>query len=134
MTDDTGLALDPGLLTRFRDAGTKIVWRSATRTPKRAAGRRGRIAHLHDEEARVETWGTPRNGGIAVDSGPVGALAVLLEVDRRGPPTAVGAANAGADPAFPSGAIVMVWGRGRVPTDAVPRMADIVDLARYALA
>lgn len=125
--------IDPGLLERFRRAGEEIRWRTvpAGRSGKR--GRKSRIAHLHDEEARVETWGTERAGGVAVDSGPVGALALLLEVDRRGPPSALGACEAGRDPVFPSGAIVAAWGRGAVPTDSRPRLGDLVELARYAL-
>ncbi|HTP54485.1 MAG TPA: hypothetical protein VML94_05960 [Thermoplasmata archaeon] len=128
------LPIDEGLLGRFRDAGAKIAWRPAPRGPKRPAGRAGRIAYLHDEEARVERWGTEPRASIAVDSGPLGALVLLLEIDRRGTPTALGAAEAGRDPAFPSGAIVAAWGSDPVPTDARPRLADLVELARYALA
>ena len=128
------LPVDPGLLRRFVDAGGRIEWRAAPAGPKRPRGRRARIAHLHDEEARVETWGSDPKGGAAVDSGPVGALVLLLECVRRGPPSALGAANAGTDPAFPSGAIVATWGSEAVPTDSVPRLRDLVELARYALA
>ena len=134
MTASAAIAIDPGLLARFRSAAAKIAWRAAPRGPRRPAGRRARIAHLHDEEARVETWGRGPTGGIAADSGPVGALAIVLEADRRGPPSALGAAQAGRDPAFPMGAIVAVWGPGEVPRDASPRWPDLVELARYALA
>ena len=134
MSGPESLAIDPGLLARYRDAGRRIAWRAPPRRSGRAAGRRVRIAHLHDEEARVEEWGTERRAGLAVDSGPVGALVLLLEIDRRGPPTALGAENAGRNAAFPSGAIVAAWGRVAVPTDARPRIADLVELARYALA
>jgi hypothetical protein len=127
------IEIDPGLLTRYRDAGRKIAWRSAPRGARRPAGRRARIAHLNDEEARVEEWGTAKRAGLAVDSGPVGALVVLLEIDRRGPPTALGAENAGRDAAFPSGAIVAAWGEVTVPTDSRPTVRDLVELARYAL-
>jgi hypothetical protein len=126
--------IDPGLLARYRDAGRRIAWRPAPKGAKRPAGRRARIAHLHDEEARVEEWGTARRVAVAVDSGPVGALVLLLEIDRRGPPTALGAEEAGRDAAFPSGAIVAAWGEVAVPTDSRPRLADLVELARYALA
>jgi len=81
----------------------------------------------------VETWGTARSGGIAVDSGPVGALALLLEADVRGVPHALGAANAGRDPAFPSGALVATWGSKAPPADSRPTLRDLVELARYAL-
>jgi len=128
------LPIDSGLLARYRDAGRKIAWRPAPKGTRRPAGRKVRIAHLNDEDARVEEWGTARRAGIAVDSGPVGALVLLLEIDRRGPPTALGAENAGRDAAFPSGAIVAAWGEVTVPTDSKPKVEDLVELARYALA
>jgi hypothetical protein len=92
------------------------------------------VAHLHDEEARVEVSGRGQSRRIAVDSGPVGALVLLLEIDRRGPPTVLGAAEAGRDPSFPAGAIVAAWGTAAVPQDASPGVRDLVELARYALA
>ena len=128
------LPIDPGLLARYRDAGRKIAWRPAPRSVRRPAGRKARIAHLNDEEARVEQWGTAKRAGIAVDSGPVGALVLLLEIDRRGPPTALGSENAGRDVAFPAGSIVAGWGEVTVPIDSRPRVEDLVELARYALA
>lgn len=127
-------AVDPGLMDRFRDAGRHVAWRPAAKGAKRPAGRRARVAHLNDEDARVEEWGTGARAAVAVDSGPVGALVLLLEVDRRGPPSALGAWEAGRDPGFPSGAIVAAWGGLPVPTDSRPRFADLVELARYALA
>ncbi len=130
----TVLPIDPGLLARYREAGGKIAWRAAPKGARRPPGRTARIAHLHDEEARVETWGTARRAGIAVESGPVGALVLLLEIDRRGLPSALGSANAGRDPAFPAGAIVAAWGPRTVPADARPRLQDLIELARYALA
>ena len=128
------LAIDPGLLQRYRDAGRQIAWRAGPKSSRRSVGRRVRIAHLHDEEARVEEWGTGARTAVAVDSGPVGALVVLLECDRRGTPTALGAEEAGRNAAFPSGAIVAAWGDVAVPTDSRPRLEDLVELARYALA
>ncbi|HYA54841.1 MAG TPA: hypothetical protein VEG42_04480 [Thermoplasmata archaeon] len=133
-TDPDTLSVDAGLLARFRAAGEKISWRSVVGGRKRASGTRVRIAHLHDEEARVEVAGRGARWRVVVDSGPVGALVLLLEVDRRGPPGALGASEAGRDPTFPSGAIVAVWGQSDVPTDSTPRLSDLVDLARYALA
>jgi hypothetical protein len=127
------LAIDPGLLARLRSAGGSIRWRNAHGPPGRPRGHRARVATLHEEEARVETWGTVRRGGIAVDSGPVGALVLLLEADERGAPQALGAANAGRDPAFPSGSIVATWGSEPPPHDARPTLKDVVELARYAL-
>jgi hypothetical protein len=133
-TPPSPLTIDAGLLARYRDAGRRISWRPAPKRPKRPVGRRTRIAHLNDEEARVEEWGTGTRAGLAVDSGPVGALVILLEIDRRGMPTGLGAQNAGLDIAFPSGAIVAGWGNVSVPTDSQPKVKDLVELARYALA
>ena len=82
----------------------------------------------------MEEWGRGKRVGLAVDSGPVGALVVLLEIDRRGAPSALGAENAGRNAAFPSGAIVAAWGKVTVPTDSRPHVQDLVELARYALA
>ncbi len=82
----------------------------------------------------MEESGAGRRVRVAVDSGPVGALVILLEIDRRGPPSALGASEAGRDPAFPSGAIVAGWGGVSVPADSRPRLHDLVELARYALA
>jgi hypothetical protein len=125
--------LDPGLLARMRAAGEAIQWRPVPSAARHPSGRDARIATLHEEEARVETWGAAEHGGICVDSGPVGALALVLEAASRGMPSALGAANAGRDPAFPQGALVATWGSERPPDDSRPRWKDIVDLARYAL-
>lgn len=130
MTDP--IPIESGLRSRFEEAGRRIDWRAAGKS--RVRGRTARIAHLHDEEARVERWGTDRRGGVAVDPGPVGALVLLLECLRRGAPTALGAANAGSTGAFPQGRIEARWGPGAVPRDSVPRLADLVEIARYALA
>jgi hypothetical protein len=129
-----GLPVDAGLLARFRRAGAVIGWRPASSRSRALKGHRVRIAHLHDEEARVESWGNEGNGGVEVDSGPLGALVVLLEVDRRGPPSGLGAREARRNPAFPSGSIVVAWGEATVSGDSKPRLEDLVELARYALA
>lgn len=126
--------VDPGLLARFRAAEGKIGWREAPGPARRSPGRASRIAHLHDEEARVEVKGRGTRVRVAVDSGPLGALVLLLEIDRRGPPSGLGASEAGRHPGFPSGAIVVAWGGEDVPRDATPTLADLVELARYALA
>ena len=68
-----------------------------------------------------------------MDSGPLGALVLMLAIDRRGLPTTLGASHAGRDPAFPAGSIVAVWGTGSPPSDDQPRFEDVVDLSRYAL-
>jgi len=127
------LAIDPGLRARFRAAGSEIAWKTPSGPGPTVRGRTAAIAHLHDEEARVERWGRGVRAGLAVDPGPVGALLLVLEADRRGLPTALGASNAGRDPAFPGGAIVAVWGPGAVPSDSRPRFSDLVEIARYAL-
>jgi hypothetical protein len=131
---DSTLGIDAGLLARYRDAGEKIAWRAAPRGTKRPRGRTARIAHLHDESARIEQWGTGAKSGIAVDSGPVGALVILLEIDRRGPPSAIGAQDAGRDPAFGSGSLIAAWGGDPMEFDSRPTLNDLVKLARYALA
>jgi hypothetical protein len=127
-------AVDAGLVVRFRSAGAKIAWREAPRGAKRTEKRRARVAHLHDEEARVEVTGEGRKARIAVDSGPLGALVLLLEIDRRGPGFVLGASEAGREPGFPSGAIVVAWGGASVPRDSVPTLSDLIELARYSLA
>ncbi len=130
----TALAIDPGLLARFRAAGHAIAWRPAPRSPRRSAGTTAEIAHLHDEECRVERRGTERTGSLTVESAPVGALVLLLAFDARGPPRDWGAGNAGRDPSFPGGSLAASWGRERVPHDTSPTVSDLVELARYALA
>lgn len=130
----TSLGIDAGLLARYRDAGVKIAWRPAPRGPKRPKGRKARIAHLNDESARVEQWGAGAKTGIAADSGPLGALVILLEIDRRGPPSVIGAQDAGRDPAFGSGALIAEWGGDPLEFDSRPTLHDLVKLARYALA
>ena len=127
-------SVDPGLLARFRSAGAKITWRDALSTAARSPRRVSRIAHLHDEEARVEVTGRGTRTRIAVESGPVGALVLLLEIDGRGPPSALGASEAGHEPGFPGGAIVAAWGGASVPHDSSPTLSDLVELARYSLA
>lgn len=127
------LSLEPGLLARFRAAGSQISWKEVPRSGPRRTGRAASVAHLYDEEARVERWGTGARAGLAVDPGPVGALLIVLEADRRGLPTALGASNAGRDAVFPGGSIVALWGPGEVPVDSRPRFSDLVEIARYAL-
>ena len=137
MTDFAG-TVGAGLLQRFRSAGAEIQWRDAAPAGRaRRAGRASehvRIAHLHDEEARVEESGRGKQHRVAVDAGPLGALVILLEVDRRGLPSALGAAEGGKETGFPSGAIVAAWGGASVPLDSVPTLHDLCELARYALA
>ena len=126
------LPVDPGLLARLRDAYAAIAWQEAP-ADDRPGVRNARLARAHDETARIETWETTRGDGIAVTSGPVGSLVLLVEIDRRGPPRLLGARNAGQEAMFPDGAIVATWGEEEVPIDSKPRLRDLVELARYAL-
>ena len=83
--------VDPGLLVRFRAAEPRIAWRAAP--AGRGKGPRPRIAHLHDEECRVVRRGREGAGSLAVESGPLGALLLLLEIDRHGTPRDLGAVS-----------------------------------------
>lgn len=130
------LPVDEGLLARFRAAGEKIAWRSAARRSPRAAtaAASARVAHLNDEEARVERSGPERGPTVVVDSGPVGALVLLLEIDRRGPPVRLVAHDAGRKKGFGQGAIEASWGKGGRSNAPPLPITDLVGLARYALA
>jgi len=132
---DLASSVGPGLLARFRAAGGEIQWREVVTTVPRgrkrpAAPDRVRIAHLHDEEARILERS---DGGRVVESGPVGALVLLLEIDRRGPPTLLVAREANAVPEFTQGAIEARWGPGAAATGPSLPISDLVGLARYAL-
>ena len=131
--------IDPGLLERFHAAGARIAWRDgvAARAARPGRGKTSpvpRIAHLNDEEARVEESVAGTAHRLTVDSGPVGALVLVLRWAERGAPSRLLTHEAGELPDFPSGALEARWdgGKGR-PTLAVP-LADVVALARYALA
>jgi hypothetical protein len=142
-TPSPRLPLDSGLLDRFRLAGTQIVWRSApvpkgkpgesrTRAPKGHDDRQ--IAHLNDEEASVERRGPTSTPTVVVDSGPVGALVLVLEMDQRGLPHRLTTHESGHLPGFPHGALEASWA---VPVREAPLelpLSDLVGLARYALA
>ncbi len=137
---DAALPVDPGLLRRFQAAGTEIAWRPApaSRGEKRRGGSRAgggaRIAHLHDEEARVEERSDGAARLLVTDSGPVGALVLLLEIDRRGPPTGLRAHEAGAMSGFAQGALEARWGAPLARGEPSLPLRDLVELARYALA
>ena len=135
---DRPLPVDPGLLDRFRSAGAQIAWRPAP--PAGGPPRRRpaptpvvRIAHLHDEEARIEERAARGRRTVVVESGPVGALVVLLEADRRGVPSRLVAREADEVPGFHQGAIEAEWSRAKAPDHRLP-FRDLVELARYALA
>jgi len=126
------LGIDDGLLRRLREAGRTVAWRPAPSNGRGAASTTRRLARLRDEEARVETVERVHGATVEVTAGPVGALVLLLEADRRGPPSSLGSKTARAG-AFPAGSIVAAWGDAPVPADARPTIRDLVDLARYAL-
>ncbi len=129
----TGPPLEPAFARRLRTAGAAITWRAAPRTRRPARGPSARLARLRDEEARVELRELDGEVTVEVTAGPVGAVVLLLEVDRRGPPDRLGSRNGGATPAFPDGSIVAGWGVRELPSDATPTLRDLVELARYAL-
>jgi hypothetical protein len=137
----TGLAglVDAGLLARFHAVEPKITWREVLvpTVGGAAARRRGtprtRIAHLHDEEARVEVTDRGARGlTIVTDSGPVGALVLLLEMDRRGVAARVTTHAADALPGFSQGALEATW--APAPSAEGLPLRDLVELARFALA
>ena len=134
MTTASPLPVDEGLRARFRSAGARITWRPVAGAGRLPSRRRAQLAHLHDEEARVESWGRSPTGGIEVDSGPLGALIVLLESDRRGKLPNLTSREAGADPAIPQGANAARWGADPARPLPGPTVHDLVELARYALA
>ena len=127
----SSLALDPGLVRRLREAGGAIVWRTAS-GPSRDRSV-ARLARLRDEEARVETREGALGTTVEVDAGPVGAVILLLEADRRGVPSSLGSRNRRGGSPFPQGSIVAAWGGPEVVADARPTVRDLVELARYAL-
>lgn len=129
------LSIDAGLLARFRRAGDQIQWRDAPAGGRaRGARVRVRIAHLNDEEARIETAERGTTASIVVESGPVGALVLLLEMDRRGDPVTLTALEAGARPGFGQGAIEGRWAATAARSPGGLPVKDLVELARYALA
>ena len=127
------LGIDPGLWARFRDAGGRIAWRAASGRTGAPDPGTARIAHLHDEEARVEAHRHGADFTLTVDSGPVGALVLLLETGTRGPPRRWETIEAPSAPGFPGGALRGIWSR-RGPTGGPIGPHDLVELARYALA
>jgi hypothetical protein len=139
MTDASELGIDPGLLERFRKAGTQIAWSDLKEAPsgggcppRRGKGPRARTARLSDENARVETIDGQGRYQILTDSGPVGALVVLLACAERGLPDRLQPVLAGERPRFPMGAIEAEWG-GPSGGGRVLSFSDLVGLARYAL-
>jgi hypothetical protein len=134
----TAAGVDPGLMARFRIAGAQLTWRAAPAPPR--AGRRraakgvtNRIAHLHDEEARVEERADGARRQLTVESGPVGALVLVLALDERGLPNRLVTHEAGAAEGFPAGAIEASWEPGSEAGSLALAVSDVVSLARFAL-
>jgi hypothetical protein len=117
-------AVEPKLMMRFRNAGAKIAWKSVEH---------GRRAHLHDEESLVELRTSADGEQLWTEAGPVGALVILLEIDRRGPATFLAGVES-SSPTFRQGALIAGWG-GPLPDGAKAiHLEDLVAVARYALA
>ena len=132
MNSNPALPIDPRLVPRFRAAGTAIHWQELPF--EGGEGYRLRISTLHEQPARVEERRTVAGGEMIVDSSPVGALVLVLEVDRRGLPQALNAVPAGGIDGFPDGALKATWVPGPAPSIPLgPTWKDVLDLARYAL-
>jgi hypothetical protein len=121
---------DPGLWERFRSMRDRIVWHPLPPPAVRSPGAIAHRATLHEQSARREIRSASEDGvDVLVDSGPLGALLLLLEWDERGGSPVFSAVDSG-EPEFPEGAIVAHFG-GRLPASLPVR--DILDLARFAL-
>lgn len=136
---DTGWPVDAGLLSRFRRAGAEIQWRDEG-MPKAAKGRPTsprlgtvRVAHFNDEEARVEVRTSTDVREVITDSGPLGALILVLEIDERGVPGSLTQHPAHELTGFGSGAIRARWSPSPRDEPGKVPLSDIVGLARYAL-
>lgn len=81
----------------------------------------------------MEDRGRGARPSFVVDSGPVGALVLLLEIDRRGPPTLLTTHAAGQRPGFSQGALEARWAPTRGADEPAIPLRDLVELARYAL-
>ena len=126
------------LWERLRAAEKEIAWTEVPARPpakrSRAPAARVRVAKLHDEEARFElSESGPRCSAVA-SSGPVGALLLLLEMDRRGTPGHLYARPAAQRSPYPDGAIEAEWGTPAAG-DGRPEVpiAELLALVRYAL-
>ncbi len=121
---------DPGLWERFRAIRPRLTTQRLRLPPPVRRGHRADRVTLNEQTARREI--RPGPGGsveVVVDSGPLGALLLLLEWDDRNEPPVFRPVDRG-EPAFPEGAIVARF--GGPPADSLPAK-QIVDLARFAL-
>lgn len=121
---------DPGVWERFRAIRPKIRSEPLELpTPLRPGHRADRVT-LNEQTARREL--RPLADGtveVVVDSGPLGALLLLLEWDDRDEPPVFLPVDHG-EPDFPEGAIVARFGG---PPGASLPAKQILDLARFAL-
>ncbi|MFZ0698932.1 MAG: hypothetical protein WAN74_01885 [Thermoplasmata archaeon] len=122
--------IDPRVIDRFRSAGRSIQWQAVDSSE--GGNHRTRIATLYEQSARVEERATAASREMVVDSGPVGALVLVLEVDRQGLPHALDPVAGGQIEGFPDGALRAVWKTGPLPPPGTT-WKDVIDLARYAL-
>jgi hypothetical protein len=134
----TATGIDPGLMARFRSAGGQLAWRpapAAARTQRAKAPKAvgARIAHLHDEESRVEERTDGRTRVLTVESGPVGALVLVLAIDERGLPNQLITHEAGSVPGFSAGSIEARWDPSSGDRSLALAVSDVVSLARFAL-
>lgn len=126
------------LWERLRAAEKEIAWTEAASRPRskrsRAPVTRVRVAKLHDEEARFELSESGPSCSAVASSGPVGALLLLLEMDRRGAPQHLYARPAAPRSPYPDGAIEAEWG-GPPAGDGRPEVPieELLALVRYAL-
>ena len=121
---------DPGLWERFRAVRPKIRSEPLELPAPRGPGHRADRVTLNEQTARRERRPHPDGSiEVVVDSGPLGALLLLLEWDDRGEPPVFGPVDQG-EPDFPEGAIVARF--GGPPAASLPAK-QILDLARFAL-
>lgn len=127
------LPLESALVARFRAAGEAIRWRDLVSARGSSSLQ---LARLHEEESRVERSTEPRGVTLLTEAGPLGALVILLEADRRNALPSIRSVEAGSRSDFPEGGIRAQWPRplSRTATESeeVP-IQDLVVLARYAL-
>lgn len=119
--------VEPRLLERLRRAGRAVRWEGS------GPDGGGRFAELHQERARVEERRAALGRELTVEAGPVGALVLLLEVDRTGRLPLLEVLGAGREPRFPDGALRATWdGIAREEEAASATWREVVELARYA--
>ncbi|MHB1435854.1 MAG: hypothetical protein ACYCPN_07410 [Thermoplasmata archaeon] len=121
---------DPGLWERFRAIRPRITYHPLERPLSARPGHRADRVTLNEQTARRELRPGPDGSvEIVVDSGPLGALLLLLEWDDRDESPVFVPVDRG-EPAFPEGAIIARFGGPAAPS--LPAK-QILDLARFAL-